>query len=73
MERSKRTPTEVDLKKMGERLDQLERDIATIARLAWPHVGPEKDPLIEIAERHTVGGQETRPSLLADEQRKAVV
>ena len=41
MERSKRTPTELDLKKMGERLDQLERDIATVARAMWPHVHPK--------------------------------
>ena len=59
-------PTETE-----RRLDQLEHDVATIARLAFPHVHP-KDELLEIADRNNAGGQETRP-ISADEKRKVAV
>jgi hypothetical protein len=58
-------PTETE-----KRLDQLERDMAAIARAVWPHVHP-KSELLEILERHNVGGQETRPHK-AEESRERV-
>ena len=55
---------------LERRVEQLEQDVAAIARLVWPHVHP-KDELFEILERHNAGGQETRPHH-APEQRVRV-
>ena len=40
---------------LERRVVQLEADVATIARQAFPHIHP-KDGVREIAERHTSGG-----------------
>ena len=56
---------------LERRVEQLERDVTTMARAVWPHVHP-KSELREIVERHTAGGHETRPHS-ADEQRSKAV
>jgi hypothetical protein len=53
-----------------KRLDQLERDMAVLARLAIKVHGARRE-LVEITERHAVGGQENRPHQ-APEQRTEV-
>ena len=45
---------------LERRVEQLEADVATIARQAFPHVHP-KDGLLEIIERYSPDGRETRP------------
>jgi len=78
MERSKRTPTEVDLKKMGERLDRIERAIAQLASgldhtVNWKAGVNGQDELQAILEeQREIIGLETRPAARAPERRERV-